>query len=60
METETDNTSISEMMMRDWFAAQAINATVTAELVDPAGPDFEYAARRAYAIADAMLKARAK
>jgi hypothetical protein len=59
MPTDKD-VRISEMMMRDWFAAQSINATATAELVDPTDPDFEHAARRAYAIADALMKERAK
>ncbi len=60
MATETDKgVRISEMMMRDWFAAQSINATATAELLSE-DVDFEFAARRAYAIADALMKERAK
>jgi len=50
---------LSDAKLRDWFAAQAINATVTHELTDPnSDVDFAFAAKCAYRIADAMMKAR--
>ncbi len=44
------------MMLRDWFAGQALGAAITRY---PQDTD-ESIARESYAVADAMLKERAK
>lgn len=44
------------MSLRDWFAGQAIHK-VMSEMKDA---DYHNAARKAYLLADAMLKARSK
>ncbi len=44
------------MTLRDWFAGQALAGTINF----PNAPDFEMAARQAYAMADAMIAERNK
>jgi hypothetical protein len=46
------------MTLRDYFAAKAMQALITANGPTPAGGWPTYAERTAYTIADAMLKAR--
>lgn len=46
------------MTLRDYFAAKAMTAMVTAEFVGSVTPD--YWAKEAYKVADAMIKERAK
>lgn len=47
-------TAFAGMTLRDYFAAKAMQSIVTMDHVDT----YESAADRAYAMADAMLKAR--
>jgi hypothetical protein len=55
MPTDKD-VRISEMMMRDWFAAQAVEGILSSDtLLSPVA-----VASQAYEIADAMLEERAK
>ena len=47
------------MTLRDWFAGQAINATIAAVLeTNPPGKPHENVAMLVYQLADAMLAAR--
>ena len=46
------------MALRDYFAAKAMQALISASGPAPAGSWPTYTERTAYAIADAMLKAR--
>lgn len=51
-----DSYCVNGMSLRDWFAGQAISPM----LVQAYGNTPEFLASHAYAIADAMLKAREK
>ena len=52
----------SNMTLRDYFAGQAINGWLASfpDDMDPDAADTHSASKFAYAIADAMLKARGK
>jgi hypothetical protein len=52
------NPFASEMSMRDYFAAKAMQALIIANGPAPQGAWSTYAERTAYLVADAMLKAR--
>ena len=51
-------TQESGMTLRDYFAAKAIQSMITHESYEYSIIHYEMSSRAAYAIADAMLKAR--
>jgi hypothetical protein len=46
------------MTLRDYFAAKAMQAFISASRTQLIAPDVEFQARSSYFVADAMLKAR--
>lgn len=55
----TNDGAIKDMTLRDYFAAKAMQALMTAN-VPVYHDDFDVVARQAYKQADSMLKAREK
>ena len=58
--TFEDGEPVTGMTLRDYFAAQAVNGMLNSEYSGGPGSNLYELARQAYAVADIMLKERAK